>query len=120
MKIIRRNTFETNSSSTHSITMCTESEFEKWKNGEMYFVEYEDKLISEEEYLEKIDNLRRECGERHPEYDEEEIKDYIDDYCYCKTYEEWEQDDYLEHYINEYTTPNNEKIIAFGAYGYNG
>ena len=37
MKLIRRGTFETNSSSTHSITMCKESDFDKWKNGEMYF-----------------------------------------------------------------------------------
>lgn len=32
---IRKNTFETNSSSTHSITICTEEEFEKFKNGEL-------------------------------------------------------------------------------------
>ena len=29
MKIIRNATFETNSSSTHSITLCMENEFEK-------------------------------------------------------------------------------------------
>lgn len=37
MRLIRRNTFETNSSSTHSITMCSESDFDKWKNGELYY-----------------------------------------------------------------------------------
>lgn len=34
MKAIRQGCFETNSSSTHSITMCMENEFEKWKNGD--------------------------------------------------------------------------------------
>jgi len=30
---IRRSVFETNSSSTHSITMCSNTDFEKWENG---------------------------------------------------------------------------------------
>ena len=38
MKIqIRRNVFETNSSSVHSITMCSKDDFEKWKNSDYYF-----------------------------------------------------------------------------------
>lgn len=28
---VRRGVFETNSSSTHSLTMCSEEEFEAWK-----------------------------------------------------------------------------------------
>ena len=39
MKIIRNGVFETNSSSTHSITMCMKSDYEKWKNGELYYFE---------------------------------------------------------------------------------
>jgi len=30
----RREVFETNSSSVHSITMCMQSDYEKWKNGD--------------------------------------------------------------------------------------
>ena len=37
---IRRGVFETNSSSTHSLTMCSEEEFEQWKNGELLFDEW--------------------------------------------------------------------------------
>ena len=36
-KIIRFNTFETNSSSTHSLIIISEEEFEKFKKGETYF-----------------------------------------------------------------------------------
>ena len=36
---IRRGVFETNSSSTHSLTMCSEEEFEQWKNGKVLFDE---------------------------------------------------------------------------------
>ena len=42
---IRQGLFETNSSSTHSLTMCTVSDFDKWKSGELIFDYYEDKLI---------------------------------------------------------------------------
>ena len=37
MKQIRRNVFETNSSSTHSLTMCSKSQFEDWKAGKVLF-----------------------------------------------------------------------------------
>ena len=33
---IRQGVFETNSSSTHSITIASESDFDKWKNGDVY------------------------------------------------------------------------------------
>lgn len=49
MEQIRRNVFETNSSSTHSITMCPKEEFEKWKNGEMFYVECSGEFVSAEE-----------------------------------------------------------------------
>ena len=34
---IRRNLFETNSSSVHSITMCDQTDFDAWKNGTLWF-----------------------------------------------------------------------------------
>ena len=37
MKQVRRSVFETNSSSTHSITICTEDEYEKFKSGELMY-----------------------------------------------------------------------------------
>ena len=37
---IRRGVYETNSSSTHSLTMCSEEEFEQWKNGELLFYKW--------------------------------------------------------------------------------
>lgn len=44
---VRQNTFETNSSSTHSITMCMESDYMKWKNGEL-FLTSDGKFVTEE------------------------------------------------------------------------
>lgn len=38
MKInIRSNVFETNSSSVHTLCICTEDEYEKFKNGELLY-----------------------------------------------------------------------------------
>lgn len=45
---IRRNVFETNSSSTHSLTMCSKDEYDAWINGEVYFDWYNN-FVSKEE-----------------------------------------------------------------------
>lgn len=49
MIIVRRGTFETNSSSTHSITMCMESDYEKWKNGELYYFDSNNEFVTKEQ-----------------------------------------------------------------------
>ena len=51
MKIIRRGTFETNSSSTHSITMCSGNEYDAWMAGELYFVPNDETFLTEKERL---------------------------------------------------------------------
>lgn len=48
MKTIRVGTFETNSSSTHSITMCMEEEYKKWENGELYYIPYNNEFVGKE------------------------------------------------------------------------
>lgn len=57
MRKIRYNTFETNSSSTHSITMCTGEEYEKWKKGEIFFVRGLDDFVNKEQAVEIIKKL---------------------------------------------------------------
>ena len=44
-KQIRRGVFETNSSSVHSLTMCSFDEFDKWVRGEVMFDTYNHKLV---------------------------------------------------------------------------
>ncbi len=48
METIRKNCFETNSSSTHTLTMCMKSDYEKWKNGELYYYPNNQELITPE------------------------------------------------------------------------
>ena len=50
---IRPGVFETNSSSTHSLVICTKEQYEKWKNGDLLWNGWDDKFITKEEVEEK-------------------------------------------------------------------
>lgn len=56
MKTIRQNVFETNSSSTHSLTIVPEEEFEKFKNCDL-LLNYSEFVSAEDEYKNVMDNL---------------------------------------------------------------
>lgn len=92
---IRKNVFETNSSSTHSICICTEEDFKKWENGEKLWDYYSDKLIDVDEVSEE----ERDTWDYRP-------------YDY--------RDDCLEWYEKHFITPSGDKMVAFGNYGYDG
>lgn len=49
MRTLRTGVFETNSSSTHSITMCTQDEYDRWKDGELYYLEDSERFVTKEE-----------------------------------------------------------------------
>lgn len=133
---IRRGVFETNSSSTHSITMCSESEYDKWKNGELYFESYNDCFCSKEDIINKAKEKQNEYKERKK--NGEKISSYLEDYINAKNDEElfkveFDEDSYMtydefwdyyegeyETFEDSYTTEKNEKVIAFGYYGYDG
>lgn len=125
MKTIRRNVFETNSSSTHSITMCMESDYEKWKNGEMYWHRWNDELVSKEEVEKEMAKLREEFIADNPDFDEnnekwkEKLEQYINEDKTYYTYEEFNDYDYIEYetFVDKYNTPNGDTIVAFGYYG---
>ena len=125
MKTVRRGTFETNSSSTHSITMCMESDYEKWKNGEMYWHRWNDELVSKEEVEKEMAKLREEFIADNPDFDEnneewkEKLEQYINEDKMYYTYEEFNDYDYIEYetFVDKYNTPNGDTVVAFGYYG---
>lgn len=92
MKQIRKGVFETNSSSTHSITICTLEDYEKFKKGELLYDRWEEKLVPAD-----AENIS--SGD-------------------CETYNEFGR--YLETYAEGFTTPSGDEIVAFGCYGYDG
>lgn len=107
---IRRGVFETNSSSTHTLTMCKESEYDKWKDGELFFSDWNGDFISKEEYKEL---LKKKCS------CDREDEDFEESDCYCDT-EYLSYDRYWDKYGSEYETfeDNLDGIVAFGYYGY--
>ncbi len=112
MKSIRRSVFETNSSSTHSLSMCAAEDYELWKNGKIFFDSNSDKFVTMEDVAEKFPDLN---GTRSID----DITDLLKDYG-IHTYESYFQDGDLEDFSGSFTTKSGEKIIAFGKYGYNG
>lgn len=139
MKQIRRGTFETNSSSTHSITICPKETYDKWLNGEMLFDEWNDKFIDSvditpDDYLKAsfvYENSKGKYYKGWIELTKEEQKEYTteyvlknlkqrDSYKYL-TYDEWRgHQECLETYTKYYTSPSGDELVAFGAYGYDG
>ena len=101
MKQIRRNVFETNSSSAHSITMCMKSEFDKWVAGELVWDRWGDELIPITPEI-----------KASMEDDEREYLTY-------EQFNDWDYIDY-EKFETNYTTPSGEHVISFGYYGYDG
>lgn len=117
MEQIRKNVFETNSSSTHSLVMSIKSDFDKWKNGEVLYCNHWSSFRHQ-------DNEKRfKSGNFYPR-DEveayyEEIGDERDPSEFC-TYDEFIEDEYLEVESYSYTTPSGEVVEAVAKYGYEG
>lgn len=122
---IRRGVFETNSSSVHSLTMCSGEEYDKWANGEVLYWRDRDKFGTREEIIEELKNARYSWGKKELCYpnvnwdDEDDVHDVFSDEG-IKTYDRFFDDDYMETFEDSYVTPNGEKVVAFGYYGYDG
>lgn len=139
---IRQMTFETNSSSTHSIVICTKKQFEDWKMGKCFFNANTEKFVNPD--ADQIEEYRKEAIEQYKirkdsdpysvswdmlpsEYQEK----YIDAHvklrleqerasCYCMSYDNYKyhyQDgcEYTEKY---FTTEHGDEVVAFGKGGY--
>lgn len=132
---VRRGVFETNSSSTHSITMCSEEEFESWKRGEVLFDEWgEREFVSANNLSDSVKEEARQYYESHKDdfqKDWNDLSEGAKQKCYtkyakeidlidsdAKTYEEYMNEGYLETYVNRYTSKSGDKIVAFGKYGH--
>lgn len=140
MKQIRNNVFETNSSSTHVLAICSESEYKDWEDGKILFNSWEEKFvknpiqITERDKIEAEKRYRSFKGEYYKDWSEltEELKaKYI--YQYVSSNQKVDSGEecltkrqFVEKYCCEglsvsttnYTTPLGEKIVITCAYGY--
>lgn len=117
---IRRGVFETNSSSTHSLTMMMKSDYERWREEELYLYIHgwgwefskpvKNQLYTRDEAIEfaKKNKYYKEITE----FDDEVLREigFI-------SWDNWGCGD-LEDFYDEFTTPSGEVVVAFGEYGY--
>jgi len=119
MRTIRRGVFETNSSSTHSITMCSKEDYDKWEKGEVFLDRNwraEKKFISREEAIQKLKD-----SEYYKDLDynnEDEVNEALREEDLYTSENYFDGD--LESFESTYTTKSGETIVAFGKYGYDG
>lgn len=117
---IRSSVFETNSSSVHSLTMLMKTDYERWKqddlylytgNGEQWAINrpVTNALYTESDVVEFV--RRHEYYIDGDELDEELIED-LNFILFRKSCNEW-----LDSFYEEFTTPSGETVVAFGEYG---
>lgn len=146
---VRQGVFETNSSSTHTLTICSKDDFDKWEKGEVFWLDNDwQKLGTDKEFV-----TPKELEELAEQYNEEQQKriDSGDKFAHtvdidkvlneqrdCDSYynsywdtersafEAYTMDDWyarngdLETYSRSFTSPSGDEMVAFGAFGYDG
>ncbi len=131
-KQIRKGVFETNSSSTHSITMCMKSDYDRWEKDELFLYRGSGWGFPEDNRPEK-NNF----------YNKEQVIDFLKTNNYVEKDFDWSDDEnvmelireeafydydsFWDYYASEFETyedsiktPSGEEVIAFGYYGYDG
>ena len=120
---VRKGVFETNSSSTHSLVMAVQSEFDKWENGELYYCEWFGSKLKEAGFDEKDfytkEEVKKACEILGIEFDSDD-DDWNERKEHFVTYDEFCDTDYLETNEYSYTTPSGEVVKAIAKYGYDG
>lgn len=127
MKQIRKGIFETNSSSTHSMTMCSGDEFDAWVNGDTFYDNDTREFYPKAAAISKV---RADLAKWDNIHTDEEYQAWLDDNYggdevemlreseFC-TYDNW-GDEYYDQFEEEYVTASGERVIAFGEYGRDG
>ena len=122
---IRRGVFETNSSSTHSLTMCSKSEYDEFEKGNMYIERWGSKLYTKEKMNEKFKQMTdwrtKELKYRGVDWDnDEEFNRVLEETDYVTYDKYWDTvSEEYETFEDSYTGKDGDTVIAFGYYGYN-
>lgn len=143
---IRNNVFETNSSSTHSLTIAPKSQYEAWLIGDGILYDGDcRRFIAKEEAIEKVRLYEYESGASDKSWynplkdyyyrndiEQEKVYKNIDDVpeeliipylAYHEYYTSDEFDngvcEYYEQFEQHYTTEHGDEVVAFGYYGEN-
>ena len=146
---VRQGVFETNSSSTHTLTICSKDDFDKWKHGEVFWLDNDwHKLDTDKNFVtpEELEELAEKYNEEQQERidsgdkfakvididkvlnERRDYDSYYDSYWDTErsSLEAYTMDDWytryvdLETYSQSFTSPSGDEMVAFGAFGYDG
>ena len=130
----RTGVFETNSSSVHTLVICTEDDFNDFKNGKKAYTWKDDlvdvKKVDESEVEKKAEEIYNRIRKSFwkdwnvldisdKRYYLEEARKHFTEEDY-KTYQEFFDYGDLETFERHFTSPSGDKMVAFGNYGYDG
>lgn len=117
MKQIRFCIFETNSSSTHNMTIISDEDLQKLKSGpDLYFAD--NKVLTKAEAIAAVNAQRAEWGGDPIDGEDEDVLNEDLSYYDIQSYEEVIGSNDYECDHNEYTTASGEKIHIICKYGY--
>lgn len=113
MKVqIRQGVFETNSSSTHSISICSKAEWDAFGRNEMYYSVEEGKFLPKEEAEQRNAEICKYYEAKGWDFDDYADELYMDSDAY---------NDYIERTcyeeFHETKTVDGIEVVAFGYYG---
>ena len=137
-KVIRKNVWETNSSTSHSCVIMTEEQHKKWEEENLYYYKRNawvfEKLLPDErpqvgclytqdevlsfyeltEYKYNPEDYNEDYWDENEEFEAKDnfIREF-DDFISYNSF----NNEYLEYDETEYTTPGGEKIIVSCLYG---
>lgn len=126
-EVIRNGLFETNSSSVHSMIMCSKEEFDKLCNYELLIDDYEGQIVQIPDCeLSDEDFEKAKLKYGNPWWGKTEWEDLsetqkkswaIASKLGLDTYDTWGVEDY-ETFDRTYKTVNGDEVVAFGYYGW--
>ncbi len=146
---VRQGVFETNSSSTHTLTICSKEDYEDWERGDKFWLDNDwgklqtnKSFVTPEELEELTEKYNKEEQKRIDAGDKfAKILDMDKVLNERRDYDSWEDsywdtersaleaytmDDWyqrngdLETYERTFTSPSGDEMVAFGAFGYDG
>lgn len=137
MYSIRRNVFETNSSSTHSLIICSDKTYNAWLDGKVVYDRYDEKFVEAKQptehdfhkaevmYMENKSDYMKDWKDLAPEmqlaYFKENVMEENDPYQY-RTYDDYrnEMDSMEESFERTYETEHGDVVHILGYMGYDG
>ena len=137
MYSIRRNVFETNSSSTHSLIICSDKTYNDWKNMKVVYDNDNDEFVearqpteidfhkAEAMYMENKSDYMKDWKDLTPQmqlaYLKENVMEENDTYQY-RTYEDYknEMDSMEESFERTWKTEHGDVVHILGYMGYDG